>query len=70
MAITFQCYLIGLLGICFCNPHPMGFKAGVGRGLRLQVLRVSEAKKAAKESYCFKVWGGYIKSGTSFLEAS
>nr|YP_008475601.1 ATP synthase F0 subunit 6 [Fulvia mutica]BAN79046.1 ATP synthase F0 subunit 6 [Fulvia mutica] len=28
LAISFQCYLIGLLGICFCNPHPMGYSSG------------------------------------------
>ena len=35
LAITFQCYLIGLLGICFCSPRPMNFRGGLKRGFSM-----------------------------------
>nr|QDP14177.1 ATP synthase F0 subunit 6 [Vasticardium flavum] len=59
LAITFQCYLIGLLGICFCNPHPIGF---MGPN-RLRLVEVMDMKRSKKSSNVMKHWADFCYIG-------
>ena len=48
--LSFQCYLIGLLGICFCISEPIGVSTRVVKDkdiiIKKQQAKLSQASKA------------------------
>nr|YP_009926631.1 ATP synthase F0 subunit 6 [Tridacna gigas]QNK04054.1 ATP synthase F0 subunit 6 [Tridacna gigas] len=52
--MVFQCYLIGLLGICFCVSEPMGYSNGA-----VKESAIIELKRSSKVKFVAGVWGRF-----------